>query len=128
MGGGSGKERCGLMSLINTGSGLILSLSATHHMDFQGVPRRWKGQGDGHPGQIDGSFSDGSDAGPIKPWVVFHRLGPENIPHVVRNRESISTKSSSLTLPLPGHDFVYHRSGYELGLRLWSLLASPWCS
>lgn len=30
--------------------------------------------------------------------------------------------------PLPVHDFVYHKSSCELGLRLWSLLGSLCCS
>lgn len=86
------------MSLINTGTRFIVSLSATHHIDCQAVPGRWKGQGDGDSGQIDGvAFSDGSDAGPAKPWAIFHKLGPENIPHAVGNRESISTKHPPLS-------------------------------
>lgn len=95
--GGPGKKRGRLMSLINSGPGFILSLSTTHPIDFQVVPRGYRGQGDGDLGQIDAAeFSDGSDAGPIKPWAVLHRLCPENISHAVgNNKERIFIKASS---------------------------------
>lgn len=122
-----GKERCGPMSLVNSGPGFILSLPAAHHADFQEVPRGHGGHKDADLGQTDlGHFLDGSDADPIRPWAVFHGPQPEDIPHAAGNANAFQ-RASSPAPTLPVCDSLCHRSSCEPRLRLWNSHGSLCC-